>query len=59
MSEYNPKIHSKHFASFVSESPQYRKLYKKWLFAEKSGSPKEAFRLGERLFHLMRVNGWA
>lgn len=59
MSEYKPKIHSKHFANFATEFSQYEDLYKSWLSAEKSGSPKEAFRLGERLFHLMRVNGWA
>lgn len=58
MSEYQRQVHSKHFANFTTEFPQYEELYRAWLSAESTGSSKEAFRLGEQLFHLMRVNGW-
>jgi len=50
----------KFFFAFVQEFPEYSPLVSQWFVAKLliSENPQEEFRLAEKIYNLMKLNGW-
>ncbi|OPA76642.1 hypothetical protein BVG16_15795 [Paenibacillus selenitireducens] len=50
----------KYFHAFVREFPEYSPLLNQWVAAKLlvTENPHEEYRLAEKIYNLMKLNGW-